>query len=129
MRPGKKQISFDLDTNALKQYYPSQSWNNAYEIIKRYMIKQGFSWIQGSVYISNRAITSTEVTGLLDKLVQQNPWLSQCMRDCREAHIGKEHSKNHLFDKSVVLPNLPSVKTEEYRYFYLSLATGYTEPR
>lgn len=52
MNYGRKQISFDLDTNALKLYYPSPSYNNAYEVIKRHMLKNGFYWLQGSVYIS-----------------------------------------------------------------------------
>lgn len=34
MATTRKQIAFDLDTNALKMYYPAYSWNNAYEVIK-----------------------------------------------------------------------------------------------
>lgn len=63
------------------------------------MIKSGFIWLQGSLYISKKPITSTEVTDILDDLVVSNPWLNLCMRDCREANIGREHSKNHIFDK------------------------------
>ena len=37
MATGKKQISFDLDTKALKTYYPSGSWKNAYEVIRHHM--------------------------------------------------------------------------------------------
>jgi len=64
------------------------------------MLKNGFSWLQGSVYISKKPVTSAEVTNILDELVVKNPWLNLCMRDCREANIGKEHSKNYIFDKS-----------------------------
>ncbi len=95
----RKQIAFDLDTKALKKYYPGGSWNNSYEIIKRHMLKNGFSWLQGSVYISNEPMTSAEVTNILDELLIKNTWLGICMRDCRETNIGKEHSKNHVFDK------------------------------
>lgn len=100
MAETRKQIAFDLDTKALETYYPSESWNNAYEVIKRHMLKNGFSWLQGSVYISKKPVTSAEVTNILDELVVKNPWLNLCMRDCREANIGKEHSKNYIFDKS-----------------------------
>ena len=99
MATGRKQITFDLDTAALKLYYPTDSWNNAYDVIKRHMIKNDFSWLQGSVYVSNKPITSVEVTNILDELIVNNLWLSVCMRDCRETNIGKEHSKNHVFDK------------------------------
>ena len=100
MANGRKQIAFDLDTKALEIYYPSNSWNNAYDVIKKHMTKNGFSWLQGSVYVSDRPMTTTEVTHILDELVIKNPWLNLCMRDCREPNIGKEHDKSHIFDKS-----------------------------
>lgn len=107
MAKTRKQIAFDLDTKALEIYYPGQSWNNAYEIIKRHMLRNSFSWLQGSVYVSTRMMTSAEVTNILDELVIKNPWLNLCMRDCREANIGKEHSKNHIFNKNTNLKTLP----------------------
>lgn len=100
MVKGRKQVSFDLDINALKKYYPNKNWRNAYLIIKRHMIKNGFIWLQGSVYISEKYISSIQVTYIIDDLVEKNFWLNYCMRDCRESNIGKEHSKNHLFDKN-----------------------------
>ena len=68
MAETRKQIAFDLDTKALETYYPSESWNNAYEVIKRHMLKNGFSWLQGSVYVSKKQVTSAEVTNILDEL-------------------------------------------------------------
>lgn len=53
-----KQISFDLDTKLLEVYYPKENWRNAYNDIKNFMRALDFSWQQGSVYISNNAITS-----------------------------------------------------------------------
>ena len=44
------------------------------------------------------------VTLILTLLVKQNPWLNLCMRDCRETNIGKEHSKNHIFNKDADVP-------------------------
>lgn len=107
----RKQIAFDLDTKALERYYPTDSWQNAYDIIKRHMIKNGFSWLQGSVYVSQEAISTTRVSSILDELVVKNPWLNFCMRDYRETNIGKEHSKNHIFDGNINFPtpsNIPN---------------------
>ena len=42
MDNSKKQIAFDLDTKALEKYYPTKSWNNAYEVIKKHMTNNGF---------------------------------------------------------------------------------------
>lgn len=102
--PSRKQITFDLDTKALQQYYPSSSWRNAYEVIKNHMKKNDFSWIQGSAYVSNRAISSTKVAAILQDLVKKNPWLNVCMRDCRETNIGKMHNLNVLFNKTANVP-------------------------
>lgn len=104
MAETRKQITFDLDTKALEKYYPGESWNNAYDIIKRHMINNGFRWLQGSVYISEQTMTTGKVTRILRSLVKKNPWLNLCMRDCRETNVGKEHSKNHIFDKDAVVP-------------------------
>lgn len=104
MSTGRKQITFDLDTKALEKYYPTESWQNAYDIIKRHMIKHDFVWLQGSVYVSKNPLASRKVTIMLDELVENNPWLNLCMRDCRETNISKEHSKNHVFDKNADVP-------------------------
>ena len=96
----RKQIAFDLDTKALQKYSPNDNWRNSYEIIKRHMIRSGFVWLQGSVYVSQNTISTGKITRILRKLVKANPWLNLCMRDCRETNIGKEHSKNHVFDKA-----------------------------
>lgn len=102
MAVGRKQVAFDLDTDALKIYYPTESWNNAYDVIRRHMENNGFNWLQGSVYVSQKPITSVEVTYILDELVTKNLWLNACMRDCRETNIGREHNKNHIFDKKLI---------------------------
>ena len=101
MADTRKQIAFDLDTNALKLYYPSKSWNNAYDVIRRHMTANGFRWLQGSVYVSEKPMKPYRVTRVLFELVEKNPWLNVCMRDCRETNIGKEHDINNLFDRTI----------------------------
>ena len=68
----RKQITFDLDTNALKIYYPSKSWTNAYNVIKNHMENNGFAWIQGSVYISHNPMLSRTVSSVLKELISNN---------------------------------------------------------
>ncbi len=104
MANSRKQIAFDLDTKALEIYYPGDSWRNSYDVIKKHMTKNGFEWLQGSVYVSKHQMRPTDVTNILLELVERNPWLNLCMRDCREANIGKEHSKNYVFDKNADVP-------------------------
>lgn len=109
----RKQIAFDLDTGALKIYYPSESWNNAYEVIRNHMTANGFRWLQGSVYVSEKTMPSYKVARILDELIAKNPWLNVCMRDCREANIGKEHNKNHIFNKEAEVPTRAKLKSQE----------------
>ena len=104
MANSRKQVTFDLDTKEQEKYYPSKSWHNAYEVIKKHMIKNGFEWLQESVYITKKPVSQTRVSIVLKDLVKKNPWLNLCMRDCRETNIGREHSKNHLFDKNADVP-------------------------
>ena len=111
----RKQIAFDLDTNALKIYYPSESWNNAYDVIKQHMENNGFKWQQGSVYVSQKPMEPVKVTNILKSLVAKNPWLNVCMRDCRETDIGKEHDKNHLFDKSAKVPARDELNAQKHQ--------------
>lgn len=99
MASTRKQIAFDLDTNALKMYYPADSWNNAYEVIKKYMVGNGFVWQQGSVYVSQKPTTAANVQNIIAILVKKQPWLNLCMRDCVVTNIGRTHSLNHVFDK------------------------------
>lgn len=115
----RKQIAFDLNTKALKIYYPSESWNNAYDTIKRHMLKNGFDWLQGSVYVSRESISSVRMTRILRALIKQNPWPNVCMRDCRETNIGKEHSKNYMFDKDADIPTRDELIAGHSQHFRL----------
>lgn len=110
MATWKKQVAFDLDTNALKIYYPKDNWNYAYDIIQSHMEKNGFVWQQGSVYVSEKPMLSRDVSSILDDLVQANPWLNMCMRDCRQTDIGRQTSQNHLFDKTAQIPTREEMK-------------------
>jgi len=104
MEMTRKQIAFDLDTKALEKYYPTKNWRYAYEVIKRHMLKHEFEWQQGSVYISSPPMEETYATIVISDLVAKKPWLNVCMRDCTVTNIGKEYSKNELFDKSAPIP-------------------------
>lgn len=95
-----KVIGFDLDTIALRTYYPYANWRKAYEDIKSYMIKKNFIWQQGSIYISQNPINNREAKLIVKDLICKNPWLNLCMRDCILADITKKHNLNYLFDKS-----------------------------
>lgn len=113
MSKSRKQITFDLDTHAMQEYYPSRNWNYGYEIIKRNMEQNGFVWLQGSVYVSQKPMSNFQVQNLIRNLVKENPWLNKCMRDCRETNIGREHDLNHMFDKDMELTTKEELKSQK----------------
>ena len=44
----RKGINFDLNTQALKEYYPKGDWHNAYADVRDFFEANGFEHIQGS---------------------------------------------------------------------------------
>ena len=115
MEKSKKQISFDLDTNELKKYYPKGNWREAYQVIKNHMKKNGFEWQQGSVYVSKKGLSSVKTINIIKSLITQNPWLHKCMRDCKVSNIGKEYNQNHLFDKNAPIPKRQEMKMQRMK--------------
>ena len=49
-------ITFDMDIDSLKIHY-GDPYNNAYGEIRKILLKQGFTWQQGSVYFGARRST------------------------------------------------------------------------
>ena len=106
----KKQISFDLDTKALREYYPKENWREAYQVLRNHMKTNGFIWQQGSVYISREEIEEMMAINILKKLIIKHPWLHKCMRDCVISNIAKRYSQNHLFNKKAQIPKRQEMK-------------------
>ncbi|WP_239739779.1 MULTISPECIES: virulence factor [Luteibacter] len=80
-------ISFDLDTNVLKQMYPNPSWENAYADIKRFLKKHGFSWQQGSVYFGGPSVNAVTCVTTVQALSQKYPWFKVAVSDLRMLRI------------------------------------------
>lgn len=100
----KRFLSFDMDTNELKKYYPTDNWRNAYEDVKKHMQKNGFEWLQGSSYISKKAISIVRMHKIINNLTKKYPWINKSMRDCRVANVDKYSNLTLLFDKSTDVP-------------------------
>ncbi|WP_041200304.1 endoribonuclease VapD [Helicobacter pylori] len=76
-------ISFDLDTNILKQVYKGSFHNNAYGEVRQILGTLGFQWIQGSVYVNLSTENNlTQVYKAINKL-SQIQWFTQAVKDIR----------------------------------------------
>lgn len=71
----RKQITFDLNQEALRQWYPHrepvgdpQYYKRAYKDIQRFMIENGFERRQRSVYVSTEELTTLDVVNLMQQM-------------------------------------------------------------
>jgi virulence-associated protein VapD len=53
-------IAFDLDTEVLKQAYPTPSFQNAYSDIRKILEPLGFAWQQGTVYFGDDTVNAVK---------------------------------------------------------------------
>lgn len=90
MASSKREISFDLDTNALSKYYDNISM--AYSDLRNEFERVGFIHRQGSVYNSKRCLSDIEVTKTLKNVCDKLPWISECAKEVDLTNIGKRHS-------------------------------------
>lgn len=80
MLTGKKYyfLSFDLNIDNLKMYYPNKNINQAWDDIKRFMTKNGFEHNQYSAYISKDRITQYKIRSIMKSMYQKLPWFPLC---------------------------------------------------
>ena len=94
----KKQITFDLDTNVCKQIWGSDKFRQPYKDIRHFLDEKGFIHIEGSSYMSNRAMTDVEVVQLIRDMIKTYPYLTKCIREMHQADISRVHSLNDRFE-------------------------------
>lgn len=94
----KKQISFDLDTKVAKAILGKSNYIKAYLDIRKFMEKEGWKHIEGSVYMSKSPISNIMVLNMLKKLKKEHPYLTKCFREIHQADVSKVHSLSKQFE-------------------------------
>ena len=89
----RKQITFDLHQESLKQLYPHTEPPQNAQYYK-------FEHRQYSVYVSAEKLTTLDVIGLMEQLAEQFPWLSQCVNEIDVTNIGVQHSLKHVLENA-----------------------------
>ncbi len=79
-------ISFDMDIESLKLHY-GEPYNSAYAEIRKVLVKQGFTWQQGSVYFGGETINAVTCVLAAIELSRSLPWFSASVRDIRMLRI------------------------------------------
>ena len=79
-------ITFDMDIDSLKIHY-GDPYNNAYGEIRKILLKQGFTWQQGSVYFGGETINAVTCVLAVVALTRSLPWFAASVRDIRMLRI------------------------------------------
>ena len=89
----RKQLTFDLFADKQSPIYKYfNKLSTAYYHIERSLNENGFSCHrQGSVYVSEKALSYDEVGYALSKVCEELPWLYECTRKFDVTNIGKTY--------------------------------------
>lgn len=71
----------------------------------RFFKKHDFSHRQGSGYISSNKLSTADIYDLMDDLVQQLPWIGECVNKIDVTNIGQQHDLTDLLNpaKEIVI--------------------------
>ncbi|WP_019273057.1 virulence-associated protein VapD [Neisseria lactamica] len=91
-------ITFDMDTDCLKDNYHGNSYNNAYADIKNILSKHGFENIQGSVYLGREGISEAHGTIAIQELTARFDWFYSCISNIRFYRLESDLNAQFIAD-------------------------------
>lgn len=83
-------ITFDMDTNCLKDNYHNTSYNNAYYDLRNVLEKHGFEHLQGSVYLGQEGVSEAHGTLAIQELTAKFDWFYPCVSNIKFYRIESE---------------------------------------
>lgn len=92
-----KAINFDLDTNALKEYYPR--YQQAYSDLLKFFRTHDFSHRQGSGYVSNQKLSSADIIDLISLMLEKFNWAQTCIKKIDVTNVGAQYDLTPLLVK------------------------------
>jgi len=101
----RKSLNFDLNTNKLKEHYPNNNYTEAYNDIKKFLLKNGFEHRQGSGYISQKDMSSQEVADIIKALSNKYSWLKDCFKTFDSYDIGSRFDLANIIVKQNIKEN------------------------
>lgn len=92
-------ITFDLDTEMLRENYHNDSHNSAYADIRKVMIENGFEWKQGSVYFGGNNVDAVTCVMVVQELTRNFDWFEPSVRDIRMLRIEENNDLSPAISK------------------------------
>jgi virulence-associated protein VapD len=93
-------ITFDLDTQTLKQSYGNQSWNNANVDIRNALAEHGFDWQQGSVYFGRDTVDAVTCVLAIQNLTRRYDRFRSTVRDIRMLRIDENNDLGPAIERA-----------------------------
>lgn len=87
----RREIAFDLDTNALKTKYGATKYSEAYARLKKVFDGCGFEHRQDSVYCSIKPISFLELCKVIRTLKKECEFLKDCLKIMDVTRVGWLH--------------------------------------
>lgn len=94
----RKQISFDIDTSVTRKILGEKGYTAIYAAIRRFMEKENWKHIEGSVYMSEKPLSNADVFYMIRDIKKQYPYLDKCIKEIHQADISNVHSLNQYFN-------------------------------
>ena len=91
-------ITFDMDTNCLKNNYHGNSYNNAYADFRTILLKHGFDNIQGSVYLGHEGISEAHGTIAIQELTARFDWFYTCVSNIKFYRLESDLNAQFIAD-------------------------------
>jgi len=104
----RKSLNFDLDTKKLKEYY-SNNYPNAYNDIKKFLLKNGFEHTQGSGYISKKEMSNAKLVIVIEELGDSLSWLKDC---CKTLHYS---DVKPVYDGLEIIKEDKTLKVDKFK--------------
>lgn len=79
-------ITFDLEQRALDKYY-NKSRRSAYRELGKFLKKNGYEHMEGSVYHSMVNQSNVSFFKMIDEMDKQLPWVKQCIKEMHRTVI------------------------------------------
>lgn len=91
-------ITFDMDTNCLKDNYHGNNYINAYSDIKTILARHGFENIQGSVYLGREGISEAHGTIAIQELTARFDWFYSCISNIKFYRLESDLNAQFIAD-------------------------------
>lgn len=91
-------ITFDMDTNCLKDNYHGNNYTNAYSDIKTILARHGFENIQGSVYLGREGISEAHGTIAIQELTARLDWFYSCISNIKFYRLESDLNAQFIAD-------------------------------